>query len=431
MPSKFEILTNNLFKFAQKQSGCRSNSDIVFWMQNNADECIYFLRKKQNQRISLRIKILAYAVATHMDPDLANDILASNGLETLYVRNIMDMAVMRVLYRGGTASELCSLAIRLNELVVGSGDVYDHMIPGLDVAIGQFTCTHLDAYIQKSNTDVDGATLTEQTQRWFSAVVDVSDEDFLERLKTEGIIDHLCTIRDRTRREFSIGLRDYLSAVIDAPQEDEIDAIFMNSCDAKEASDFLTLPINLGSIISIANEFYCDTFLSEGSLIDDSEDDCNQEIGDYEPIGGMQNGESWYLENSTDYETLYDQQVDKAKKRAAHLLQGFLHGTNDISRTFFISMMLFFNNRLPHHKRSNSFYFNRMLRRCGWPRLGFEDNSFENLAQGILQYGENHIKSNDYELYNLMLDDLQDPVFLNYAGQGSTASRNQELRNTL
>lgn len=396
MESTFEKICSEAMAFAKKMSK-KTSRDPMEWLKENHGNGIDYLVKNVQLRISERTKILAYCVAAKYGVAKTNDLLSERGRERLYPRNLTDIAVMRCLQLGRDAKYLCSLMERITPL---SNSICLNPVFMKD---NTFCCTipMMTDYLNETRTkSADGSLLsvdlTSELTDALNLLEDSDDDRFIEMLADKQ--EQFATIRERTRREFVRFLREFAIAVEKSGDKEKIFSLFM-----KEGRDSATgaRKINFGNLaLSVDNLFL-------GNLL------C--------PENAYTNEEQPSL----------DDNFEREQDKFARLMRGFLSGKNDISRTFFLSLMLFFSSELSLNLDLG--VLNKTLVRCGWRPIsqnGKQQDKLDILAIDVLDIHNKTIPC--YESFDVLLFDLEDQhIFDKYEGEGSTTSVQSALAGTL
>lgn len=445
MSTKFEKLVSAAKDLAARESRKEGSADAAAWLLRNPEKTLSELFKKQNRRISERTKILAYCVAAGLTSKESNRLLRSQHREELYIRNLSDIAVMRILDQGRSAEELCGLMEKLSPL--------SERVPCADffarAGSGKFICTveMMEAYLDHSRIKVPilemdlsdeaiaelerqvgvpagGAPLfekkitrqlTDELKSEFDMVLDQDDEAFLRMV--EDKIDMFSVVRDRTRREFVRHLCEYARAVIRSGSKEALLELFMNVDTIDEPEK---RPISFKDLAFDVNEFY------DGRLFGVEEHEyASEDQLDFEPLSSREERKAWVKQS----EKAEDVEREAARKKCATLLQGLLQGKNDISRTLFVAFLLFFNAKRDAPLSIQQ--LNGTLSKCGWRQIDVQgDDAFDRLAVDILDYYSE--KDIPYATFlDIMLQDLEEDAFGKYEGDDANLTRTQAVSKTL
>lgn len=452
MSSKFEKLVIAARNHASRECSSEGLNDIDLWLKQNQDNVIGYLFDHENRRISERTKIIAYCVAAKLNVSDSNRLLRKYHREELYIRNLSDIAIMRTLELGRSAGELCDLMVRITpylESIPDNGFFIRNDANGKP----KFVCTveTMEAYLDHSrigipvlqidlddeafkrlendhgqrsygNSAVDlfyekkiTREMTDELKAEFDLMLSENDDSFVQTIKDK--IELFSVVRERTRREFVRSLCDFAKMVNDSDNKDEIYALYMN---VDTEPDPKKRPISFKSLSFDVNEFYqghlfgieeenhSDTSLRESDLPESKEDRI-----------------AWMKENTENE----DIEQEAAQKKCAKLLQGLLQGKNDISRTLFLAILLYFSAKKDEQLSIQK--LNAILSKCGWRQINVRgEDAFDLMVVDILDYYSNKdITYSDY--LDIMLQDLEEPVFEKYEGDDSNMTMNEAMTKTL
>ncbi len=450
MGSKFEKLAASATEFGLKKCGAEPPGDACEWLGQHPDEVIRYLFEHENQRISQRTKIIAYCVAAKRKVRDTNSLLRKYHREELYVRNAGDIAIMRTLELGHSAEYLCDLSARITSVLENKAEdgfftkadrkgkqrfvcsietmeqYLDHSRIGVPVwqidpddenlsqlerdKVQSAKGDRLSAYEKKVTRE-----MTDELKAEFDLAIAKSDDYFLRIV--EGKRDMFSVVRDRTRREFVRSLYDYAKTISERGNMDEIYALYMN---VDTESDPRARPINFKNLSFDVNEFY------QGHLFGVEERDYSTKSNPDEYLPESKEERIAWLEENTEKE---DVEQEAAQKKCAKLLQGLLQGKNDISRTLFLAVILYFISRM--NEQVSIQKINATLSKCGWRQIDVRgEDAFDLMVVDIMDYyNTKDISYSDY--LDIMLQDLEEPVFDKYEGDDFNMTMNEAITKTL
>lgn len=387
MSSKFEKLADAAVRCAP--ANCRADREVLsVWLQSKQDAVLERLFIGEDRRISRRTKILAYCIAAQRTPREANKLLRIYGAEALYVRNLPDITIMRALALHYSAAELCEIMAKIAPLArqLPTDEYFTRR--------GRFFCTAegMEAYLDAAccpAPEEPGSkktcALTSELQAAFDELLEEDNETFLAMVK--DYLPMFSTIRERTRREFIRYLCRYARSVIRRGNADEMDSLFMNMdtepCAGKRPVNFPELSFHVN------DKMYLGYLFSARDATSNVED---------------------------------DEEVMKENRKCAKLLQGFLLGKNDISRTLFTAFLLYFL-RGSTEGTLDMQQVNDVLDKCGWRQIDVGgDDPFDRLVLDMLDNQE--LSENDYlKILFQDLEDPEEPVFEKYEGEDAYLTR--------
>lgn len=391
MSSKFEKIVDSAIQCVPVQYR-HDNAARIAWLRSNEEVVLHQLFTKTNRRISCRTKTIAYACAAQHGVRKTNALLRAHGAETLYARNLPDIAIMRGLARHYTATELCELMAKVAPLMPELPTVANKFF----VRDGRFCCTieRMEAYLDAARVPApenpDEKMTREMTcelQEEFDAISEEDDEAFLAMLKKN--ISMFSEIRERTRREFVRYLCRWTHFVAQKGDKSETEIFFMN-VDARTRPE--KWKINLSQLVTDVDEEMYQQYLLD-------------------PQQTFEN-------------PLYEIQ------KCAKLIRKFILGETDISRTLFTSFLLFLI-RNTGDGMLDSLQINAVLDKCGFKLIDVcGDNAFDRLVLDIID--NQHLPQQEFQ--EILLFDLDDPdelVFECYEGEDYTMSRSTATANAL
>ncbi len=392
--SRFEGLADAAVRCAP--ANCRRDkAALIAWLRDNENAVLEKLFTKENQRISRRTKILAYCVAAQRTAREANKLLYTHGEERLYARNLPDITIMYSLTLHHSASMLCELMAKVAPLMQN--------LPADDFFTrnGRFCCTvqRMEAYLDAERVlaeKMDGITV--ELLEGIDAVPG-DDEEFLDMLKEK--LPMFSASRACTRRVFVHFLCQWARSVIQRRDkntlvigtfEGEIETFF-NNADIEPCPD--KWPLDFYGLLTCVNNMYFGSLFSPHramALIAD------------------------------------DAEAETELKKCVGLLDDFLLGKSDISRTLFLAILAYFL-RNTGDGRLDIRQLNAVLAECGWPPIN-GSNPFDRLMTDMAEC-QDFPKAAYEDVLKYDLDDPNAPVFTCYEGEHSTMTRSQSLANAL
>ncbi len=343
---------------------------------------------KENPRTPLRIRIITYAFFNKLSLDEVCDLLYKHNCEMFYVRNIYD-ATLRYAFIH---------QLNLQEWIKISNDAVDALAVAERRMNGRF-----EGLFCNDDNEAGGTVISyKMLNQFYSQFIlkDADDNDF-----TMGYTDVMMTELDsaeNTEESFKDFLADYLNAFV--PNRQRSRRIFI-----KELLNYLSSFKNPKTI----DEKYDNPFMDNNtdrvsvkSLITNIDDFYfNLLLVNYEMFVEDANA------TEEDVYIIKDNIIDNTPKLARgfkNYLRDILFGQADITRTFFIVMVLFFRDSLGVTLEFNE--LNNMLMQSGFKALDEDnENGLDFYAIAVL---EKNTIVNPRLYIGYILDELIESSFL-------------------
>lgn len=381
--TEFERCCEQIMKRAGKECGSESVRQIRTWLEEKQNrELLWEDCRWDNTRLSLRFKLLAFAVVCRLGVAETQEMLASCHLESLY-RSAEDIGILRGLSKndharlcGGEfadADGICGDIVRIGRIAIYREARFptDEKIIRAKAQTGGsrgdrgVTLWCLEEYLRAG--EESGSKITRQYTREFlselcpgfdsgnTGETFPSDDAFFARLEAHPEL--IAATRGRTRRELIKLLRFYFQTLIffdRVGDTGDISAVNHHPVFANAASNqaeayafYLHCPINFKAFCYDLDEF----LRRENPRIDRF-------------LPGR--GEIPYIDVKT----------------PADILSGAIRGENDLTRTFLISIVCFLYGELCEMRRG----LNRKNARTVAERIlnGFQDESRKTAAYTAL-----------------------------------------------
>lgn len=413
----FEKMAADLYSFAKESSKTNNQHEQRLWLKMHEDDAIQMLFSGYS-RTSRRTKLLVYAIAAGLSREETDALLLEYRRESLYVRNIADILIMRALDKEYTVNQLCELVDRVR--------TYTDEIPEYSAMNGkELTIKSMKDYLDYCQIHLknaeDSSSLTSELQNLYDLSISLEDDGFIDMIRDNTV--YFSKLRERTRQEYIRYLYKYAKHVVEVGDNDAIIELFQNSTGKKtsrtEENSLIDeqtsthtrqvrlppeeWPIKILDLGYDINEFYM------GGLYNVNEYEYSRkDHRDFEPQARKEDKQRWLEQNSSPE----DEDQQKQKERYDAIIRNFLRGKSDISRTLFLSNILFFDCKTNGTIQLQP--LNDVLSRCGWNEIDYTgEYGFDRMIVDLIDYyNEKDITFLDH-VY-MILEDLKDPVFAEY-----------------
>ena len=435
MASKFEKYQDDLLHYASQQAYLVKTSPRK-WLTTHSEKAIQYLLSKP--KTSPRTHILCFAITAKIGVERANELLKRHGYEALYIRNMNDMACMWALQKGGTAADVSALFNELSDL--RSYNQGRQISPYISLS-------SINAYLEAvpDNPFAEAGKMTAQLQQNFDQAL-INGETAIDVARNN--ISYFTSMRDRTRHEFLLIFRDYLTSVITSGDPVERDLVLRtsqlrvhsgpekrndeNNSKSKKNIVFRIedCKVNYANFVSRIDDYFQGALFSADWVTD---------------TGSKRNdtlSEDKYQKMSTEEKSAFlneQDETDNAETEEFHkcvkTFREFVQGKTDITRTFFIASILYMNTHLDMASWIDLDALNIILSACGWRQVqSVNPSKLDKLViylyskdSHVLGYTPHFIYD---DMYNSLLADSMEE-FADYAGFNPTKSRDETFGQAL